>query len=379
MTRPFVPGFDALWEDKKARLHNATRAIFLRLCQKARDAQRDGEFVLQPERDDVAALMRVCPGPRAEFVTALQEMTDSEDPMIALDGPPGRRVLRILSWESWALLASRASDSAPPTSESATPRRGGRPRKWESEADRSRARRASYTIGNPTGKVSGRPDTKPVTDNRSTGNQVTGYVGHAGGERGGLSGVQTKRRSEEIRRDEEERARAHDDDIDQEPLPDTVQGLALGALRQAPELVRCAEELGLDLAKCALDLAAEAAKEVMNGKVAPEAAGERVVIAIGEVADKVRAAAATPQPWGTAMVAARLVTFARTNLRKPASAWAEERRRANGERSRTTGMPQARLEQKPRVYIPSDDSKAKPMPDRLRQALAPYGNGGTGS
>ena len=337
--RPFVPAFDALWDDKKLRLHNATRSIFLRLCQKARDAGRDGEFVLAPERDDVASLMRVCPGPRPEIATALRELTDPNDPMVAIEGGMGARVLRILSWDDWALLASRSA--GPTDAEHATPsggvvssKRGGRPRKWESEADRSRARRTIPATGNPTGNVSGRPE----TGNRLPTGNVTGYStgnpGAFGGVRGGASDVQIQNRSEEIRREEKsESARAGargEGEEHEEPAPDTIQGRALAALRASPELARCADELGLDLDRCALILATEAAKEVVHLKVSQAAAPERVLVAIEEVEAKVRQAAATRRPLDAATIVARLESFARTNLRKSSGEWAAERQRREG-------------------------------------------------
>lgn len=310
--KPFVPAFDALWHGSKAHLHNATRAIFLKLCQEARNANRDGVVVLPRARDDAASVAMLAPGTKAEIVTALAEMTDAGDPMVSITDQDGRRVLRILSWEGWALVGKKGAEGPKG--------RVGRPRKWESEADRSRARR-SATTGNSTGNVSGRPE----TDNRSTGNQSENKTGFASGAMGGKGGAmppdQIKEEENKVQENTGEEAARGGARATSPPTDARVERLLAG-LRRSPALVEMDGSGQLDVVQCAIDLANDGVNYVMGGKLREDEVDERLDAVVADLVREVAAAARTSQPWSAREVSRKQGTFAATTLSKSREEWA---------------------------------------------------------
>lgn len=184
----WIPAYLDLWVDDKADLSHATRSIFLRLCHAARRARRDGLVLLPPaSASDEAGIMAIVRGKATEIKQAIVEMELHR--MIAFEQTDDGRCVRILSWQNWVLSQRADSDAlldAPPV------RRGGRPKKWASEADRKRARRASGNpdsdmSGNSTPEVSGNlsglcPETCPETFPDASGNQFADNGGVRGGD-----------------------------------------------------------------------------------------------------------------------------------------------------------------------------------------------------
>lgn len=332
----WIPAYLDLWVDDKADLSHATRSIFLRLCLAARRARRDGLVPLSPSAPSNEGAIHVIVGGRLpETKTALVELLAHK--MVAVEPTEEGRALRILSWTpDWVLDMDR-HDATEPDQGAARQSRAGRPRKWASEADRSRARRTGAT-GNPTGNDNrSRPETKPV----ATGNE-TGLSPVAVGGKGGASPPDQKRveerkvekKTEEVR---SARAGARQEEDDPEPTPETIDGKLLAALRASPGIVRYEQEGTLRLADCAATLAGEVASYEMGRGLPIEAGLERAFAALADVEKKVTAAALTSEPWPPARVAEKLRTFTQGNLGKSREAWEADQRRASGERPSEPG------------------------------------------
>lgn len=196
----WVPAYLDLWLDDKEDLSHATRSIFLRLCHAARRAARGGLVPFPPSAPtDEAAILAIVRGKLTEVRVAISEMLEHR--MVEFEVEDDQRCLRILSWTPAWVLDLETDDAADAASSEAPQRaRGGRPRKWSSEADRSRARRAA-------GK-NGRPEMRPEMNNRSTGNSETGRPENeypvGGGGKGGATPPDQKK-VEEITGEVEER------------------------------------------------------------------------------------------------------------------------------------------------------------------------------
>jgi hypothetical protein len=198
----WVPAYLDLWVDDKADLSHATRSIFLRLCHAARRARRDGLVPLPPSSaSDEAGVLAIVHGKPAETKAAIAEMLTHG--MVDFEDCENGRAVRVLSWENWTLTGRPDETESEETP--APARRSGRPRKWASEADRSRARRVTAT-GNQVGeRPETRPETNPVATGNPTGNE-TGYqfpvVGGEGGRSEIRSDQKTAERNEESAREQ---------------------------------------------------------------------------------------------------------------------------------------------------------------------------------
>ncbi len=99
----WVPFHEGLRKGDKRGIPRAVRFVYLELAQEARPYH--GRLPLpRGFKDDVDAVHDVLGGSRREVADALRILTQSEaeeTPMVTLEGPPGRRVLVISSFDRW--------------------------------------------------------------------------------------------------------------------------------------------------------------------------------------------------------------------------------------------------------------------------------------
>lgn len=260
----FVPTYETLYDNEKLGLRHTSRSVYVGLCIKARKDR--GDRVRLPLGDDlVTGVWRLVGGKVEEVVDALGENVGGlrwpEDPAIRVEGEPGHLTVVVLAQRSWRLSGDR-SESSGVVSEPTDPKT----RRRLADAERKRNARRAAKATDTTADIHADTDvprdaSAPTADihadmgaDASAKRPQTecGQNADVGGVRGGVSGVQTRKREEEKNPEEkrEERARAplsrcgHAADTHADTSADIPADASADEERRLPEPRISREELG---------------------------------------------------------------------------------------------------------------------------------------
>jgi hypothetical protein len=314
--REFVPLYETLYDNEKLGMSHVARSVYGGLCLKARKDKGDRVRLPRGEQDVVQGVWRLVGGKPEEVQAALAELQDEKDPMVRVEGEPGRYAITLLAATRWALqgrVAPAGDDEQPAALDS---RSSAARRQAAYRQRRNATRNADHN------------------DPRNGGHNATRNA--LGGKGGSL--VETSEK-EEKKKEEVVGARNADDrnaDRNSErnaSVSASRPGIA-SALRAHPELVEYEQMGQLKLNDCAANLRRVADGFVTNGKLRQEAVRERLEWAISEVAREVRSANQTSGPLPAKAIAKKLETFAATNLGRPREQWEADRPLREGRPSR---------------------------------------------
>lgn len=329
----WVPAYLDLWVDNKAGLSHATRSIFLRLCLSARRARRDGYVPLSPTAtSNESAVHAIVGGKLTESKVAVVELLAHA--MVAFEEIEGDRVLRVLSWEDWALGRQEPTVDSERSPKPKSPA-AERARRWREnrkavrpaatpDPDPNDAERSPNAFANaPNGSVNG---TEPFGEHSPNGVERS----QGGGKGGALPPFQ--KREEEIKVEEntgEGEARASAGGT---PPASTRKGRLLASLRQSSDLAELEATKQLDLERVARDLGDNGANYVIGGKLREDEVDERLDAVVRDLVREAAAAASTSRPMPPLEVARKAHTFATATLGKSREEWGKRQ-------SQTTGTP----------------------------------------
>lgn len=113
----WTPVYESLYRGEKRGLSHAARGVFVGLLIEAKKLNAGGLVSLPRGETDSATGVRELVGGRLdEVVEAMKELVRQPDPLVSIEGQPGRLSCRILSWSSrWVLgMPPRAPATAPP-------------------------------------------------------------------------------------------------------------------------------------------------------------------------------------------------------------------------------------------------------------------------